>query len=334
MEEVAEQKIVRKRISKVIPYLDGKSSNFGLAEYKEVIAPTAVRTEYLACLEVNGVPRYLTGLDEYAPEVQRIEDKKKKDAVIKEIREKVAFLERALIANPIDIKDEKFWEKVKVVHPTNYKFWEGIYIAVSNEPLFLDYDDPNQLILLCAIKAGGFSDIASSFDDARMSPISPKFYLDEETSTAMAKNEVTRLKNKAKASLEDLMAAGGKKLFFVTKNIDSNSYRYTNATSSDVMYAFLDEYIDGKGQFNAKQASINFNKALEMSQEDLMLRAVIADASFHKIINRKADQRLYHHKSDTMVGGNVEDVVEYLKNPLNSKVADQLIKEVELRWQS
>ena len=66
--------------------------------------------------------------------------------------------------------------------------------------------------------------------------------------------------------------------------------------------------------------------------ETLKLKALVKDASFYKIISLKADGMLYHTASATMLGRNVSDVMEYLKNPVNDEILRLLMEVVEVEW--
>lgn len=332
LEQEKTKNVVRKKVVKIVPYIPKSTGNMGLNEEKMALFEGASYKEQLTCLERNGIKRWLTGLDEFASEVQNIQDKDKKAAVIKEIRKKVIFLEQSFGANVITVDDKDFWSKVKTVHPGNHDFWAEQFVSPGNEPVFLDPENPNDLVTICCIEARGFSCVAPSYEDARLAPTSPKFYLDKDVDTTANLNEIKKMKNKAKALLEDLNDKDTKKMFYVVKNIDTQSYRYTTSTSTEIIYAFLDDYIEGKGAENAKKASINFTSICNLSLEDLKLKAIIADATFNKMIVAKADGKLYHNKTNSMLGGNVAEVLEYMKNPLNSKVCDQLISDIEKLW--
>jgi hypothetical protein len=66
--------------------------------------------------------------------------------------------------------------------------------------------------------------------------------------------------------------------------------------------------------------------------ETLKLKALVKDASFYRVISLKADGMLYHNSSSTMLGRNVSDVVQYLKNPLNEDMLVRLMEEIEGYW--
>jgi hypothetical protein len=62
--------------------------------------------EQIICLENNGIKRYVTGLNEFAPEIKNLPEEEK-EAVIKDIRNTVAQLEKELIANVVRNKLQK-----------------------------------------------------------------------------------------------------------------------------------------------------------------------------------------------------------------------------------
>jgi hypothetical protein len=78
------------------PYFDSSVENMGLQRYGLSLFDGAFHEESIACLEINGIRRYLTGLNEFAPEIKSLplEDQ---EAKIKQIRIVVAQLEKELL---------------------------------------------------------------------------------------------------------------------------------------------------------------------------------------------------------------------------------------------
>ena len=316
------------------PFIDGSKENMGLEKYGMAIFPGTYHEEQMAAIERNGVVRYITGLDEFAPQVQQIADEEEKQAVIYNIRSIVVYLEKMIATNIIDINDKEFWNKVKRLRPDNTSFWSTITIRCGNEPVFLDpAKDPHDLIKYMAIEAGGFDLIAKSYDDALARPTAPKFYLDKEVYTVSTKISAKRIRNKALALLDDISNKNPKKLLYITKVLDTNSASYKNSTSIDILYDSMDNYIAGNGvERNPVKAAENFMNTVKLDMETLKLKALVKDASFFKVISLKADGMLYHTQSSVMLGRNVSDVVLYLKNPLNEDVLIKLLGEVEIYW--
>lgn len=316
------------------PYFDPKISNLGLEKYGAALFDGVFHEEQLALIERNGIKRYLTGLNEFAPEVKLIKDKEQREAKIKDIRETVAQLERELAANIVEPADPEFWNKIKVLKPDNDEFWSKITLRTGNKIIYLDpAKDPYDLIKIYAIEAGGFSGVAKSYDEARSRSVSPKFYLDKYVETASTKTEVTKLRNKALAELTKLFDKNVNKLLYVAKVVDANSTQYKKSTPNDITYENMDKYITGQGvESNLKRAAEAFLAAAALDMETLKIRAIVKDSSFYKFIHPKPDGFIYHTDTTTMMGRNASDCVEYLKNPLNESILTDLTKKVEEYW--
>lgn len=318
----------------VRPFFDNSVSNMGLENYGLSLYDGVKHFEQLACLEQNGVIRYLTGLNEFAPEIKLLKTEDR-EARVKEIRTAIAELETELAANVLDIEDPQFWNKVKLLKPDNKEFWNRISIACGNEPVFLDPKDPYDRIKLYAIEAGGFSIVAKSFDDARSRAVPPKFYLDKKEQTVIARTEYKKMRNKALSELQKLFDKNSTKLFYVSKVVDGNSTQYKKGTPNDVMYENMDLYINGEGvESNKERAAKSFLEAVGMDMETLKIKSIVRDSVFFKYIINKADGYIYHAKTNALLGRNVSDVVEYLKNPLNEDVLTDLNKACEKFWNS
>jgi hypothetical protein len=319
---------------RIRPFFDPNKENLGLEKYGLSLFDGVAHEEQLACIEQNGVRRYLTGLNPFAPEVKMIPDKKVREAKIKEINKVVAQLERELNANHIDPEDPDMWKKVELLQPNNDAFWGKIFLRCSNQDVPLDPEkNPFDLIKLYAIEAGGFSIAAKSYEDARSRPVPPKFYLDKDIVTITSKTEVKKLKNTAVALLQELYNTNPSKLLYVAKVVDSNSAQYKKSTPNDIIYDNMDTFISGGGSEPfIKRAATAFIEAAESDLETLKLRSLIKDATFYKFIAAKSDGFIYHITSSTMMGRNATDCLEFLKNPLNDKVLGDLLDQVEPYW--
>jgi len=318
----------------VKPYFNARVDNMGLENYGLSLFDGVKHQEQLACLEINGINRYLTGLNEFAPEVKKL-SKEAREAKVRQIRKAVAELEAELASNIIDPEDKDFWNKVKLLKPDNSEFWNKIEIKVGNEPTFLNMSDPYDRIKLYAIEAGGFSLIAKSYEDAKSKPKPPKFFLDKEEETVSSRTEYKKLRNKALSELQKLFDKNSTKLFYVAKVVDVNSTQYKKSTPLDILYENMDEYIHAEGSdSNMERAVKTFLDAVSCNMETLKIRSIIKDSSFYKEIITKADGHIYHAKQNVMLGRNVSDVLEFLKDPLNEDVLKDLIKTSEAYWNS
>ena len=316
------------------PFFDPNKPNLGLEKYGLALFDGVFHEEQLACIERNGVKRYITGLNEFAPEIKLIPDVEVREAKIKEIRTVIAQLERELATNVIDPTDPDFWNKVVLLRPNNDEFWEKISIRCGNEPVILDPGkDPYDLIKLYAIDAGGFSIVCKSFDEARSRAVPPKFYLDRFVDTVSTKTEVSKLRNKALSELIKMFDKNQNKLFYVCKVVDGNSVQYKKSTPNDVMYDNMDKFITGQGiETNLKRAAQTFLDASNLDMETLKIKSIVKDATFYKFINPKSDGFIYHTDTSSLMGRNVAECIEYLKNPLNDSILLDLTKKVEKYW--
>lgn len=314
------------------PFVDKREDNMGLQNYEMILYDGVVHYEQLACLENNGVVRYLTGLNEFAPEIKMLPEETRK-ARIKHIREAVAELEKELASNVIDPEDPDFWNKVQLLRPNNSEFWNKIHIQCGNEPVFLDSSNPYDRIKLYAIEAGGFDIIGKSYEDAKSKIKAPKFYLDKEEETVSTRTEYKKLRNKALSELEKIYNKNATKLLYIAKVVEINSSQYKKNTPKDVLYDNMDKHINGEGgESNMERAAKSFIDAANSDMETLKLRSIVKDSAYYKLIATKADGYFYHMKTGTILGRNVSDVVEYLKNPLHEDIYKDLNEEMEKLW--
>ena len=315
------------------PFFDPRVDNMGLQNYGLALFDGVFHEEQIACLEINGIKRYLTGLNEFAPELYDMSPEER-ESKIKQIRNVVSQLEKQLNSNVVDPADKEFWNKIKLLKPDNSEFWDKIKLRCSNEPVFLDpSSDPYDLIKLYAIENGGFSMIAKSLEEAKSMNRPPKFYLDKLEETASTNTEVKKLRNKAAAELHKLFDKNQNKLFYIAKILDVNSAQYKKSTPNDIIYDNMDKYITGElVDKDKKKTAERFLDVSRLDMEALKIRAMVKDATYYKIIATKADGFVYHLSSATMMGRNASDVAEFLKNPLNEQILIDIQTQVEKFW--
>ena len=124
----------------------------GLEKYGLSLFEGVTHYEQLACLENNGIKRYVTGLNEFAPDVRNSPNVELREAKVREIRTAVAELEKILAANMIDIEDKDFWNKVQLLRPDNDEFWGKIDMKCGNDPIFTQLMLEDSVSLLRAMK--------------------------------------------------------------------------------------------------------------------------------------------------------------------------------------
>jgi hypothetical protein len=313
-------------------FTDPNQENMGLERYNYVVFPNTFQVETLAAIEQNGKQRYLTGLNEFAPEIKQIKDVDKRKAVIKDIRETIVLLEKERAFNFIDIEDKDFWNKVEMFKPGNSEIWSKIFLKLGNNEQFLNpKENLDDLIIVKAIENGGFSLVAASFEEAKITK--KKWYLDRQIETFASKTTVTKIRNKALAILQDLCDNEPRKLFYIAKNVDANSSQYTDKTLADLIYENMDKYINGLGyDADKKRCATSFIELAKLSIENLKLKCIIKDACFYQFIITKPDGMMYETTQSIMLGRNISDVLEYIKNPINESVLDLLLTKVEETW--
>jgi hypothetical protein len=327
----------RKKTSTIAirPYFNPSKENMGLEQYGLALHDGVFHEESLACLEMNGVKRYITGLNEFDPKVKMLPPKEKK-AKIAEIRKEVSELEAELAANVVDVEDKDFWNKLTVMKPDNSKFWDKITLRCGNDPVFLDGEvDPYDRIKLHAIRAGGFSIVAKSLKDAKASNNNPKFYLDTVEETLTTRTELTKLRNKALTALQNLYETNVTKLIYVAKVVDSDSVQYTKSTPNDIMYENMDEYINGRGaENNKKRAAKQFLDVAGLDMEELKIRALIKDGLYYRFLTTKAGGWIEPIDSGIRLGKRPSEVLEFLKDPNNEESLLSLMDKIDPYWNS
>ena len=77
MVEINKAATARKTAIAIRPFFDKNVANMGLEIYDQVLFDGVKHHEQLACLEVNGVIRYITGLNEFSPEIKLLPKEEK-----------------------------------------------------------------------------------------------------------------------------------------------------------------------------------------------------------------------------------------------------------------
>ena len=317
------------------PFFNANKENMGLEQYGLSLHDGVFHEESLACLEMNGVKRYVTGLNEFAPEVKML-PKSEKIAKIKEIRAVVAQLEAELAANVVDKEDREFWNKLTIMKPDNSAFWDKISLRCGNDPTFLDpAKDPYDLIKLHAINAGGFSIVAKSLKAAKESNTPFKFFLDTAKESLSTRTELSKLRNKALVALQNMYDSNVAKLMYVAKICDVDSVQYVKATPNDVLYENMDAYINGVGaESSKKRAASQFLEVAGLDMEELKIRALIKDSLYYRFITTKAGGWIEPIDSGIKLGKSPSECMQHLKNPENEDTLMSLLAKVEPYWNS
>ena len=149
----------------------------------------------------------------------------------------------------------------------------------------------------------------------------------------MYRTEYKKLRNKALSELQKLFDKNSTKLFYIAKVVDINSTQYKRSTPLDIIYENMDRHINGDGaETNKERAAKSFMETATLDMETLKIKSIVRDSVFFKYIINKADGYIYHSKSNALLGRNVSDVVEFLKNPLNEDLLKDLNLACEKYW--
>lgn len=331
----------------------GPGANTGLKEYNMVIHENIVHTDCIVCHADGRTKTYLCGLNEKVPEIQNIQNDDEKQAKIKAIRILAAKAEREIAGNysvnpddPAILEDPQFWAKITMFRPVIADvfdnkglrvdtYWDTFVLKLSNDGLILDGGSTKDLLLINAIEAGGFSMVAKSYEEALEHSGQYKFYLDKRQDTSAIKVVDRKIRDKAGAKLTTLSEKDSNKLFYITKIISTDSLFFKsgkNSTPLDVFYKECSDFIDGLTPAMDKvEACEAFIRYAGMSLEELKARCVYKDAMTLHFLTIK-DQDVYHIKTGTILGKNVEEAVVFLLNAANVTVYTTLSEQCQKQW--
>lgn len=336
------------------PYVSSKP-NMGLENYGLALVDSSSQRDDLGAVVENDIVTYITGLNEMAPSVQRIQDINEKKAKIKEIRQVVAWLENVEAGN-YDVnpetcmdgygtKDDKFWANVHTfnsVQKNKYDtrgiriqtYFDKVQVELNNNGMVLDERIPRHRIIKYAILEGGFALVARSQEEAEKKGF--KFYLDVREDSAAHRTNPKKLILKAGKLLLNMSETDTNRLFYVAKLLNNDSLLYKtgkNSTPPDIMFEDLDQYLEGRGREKVKSnAAKNFLNIAELPLEELKMRALVRDASLLQLISVKGDGQMYYIPTNTAMGKTLADGVTFLKSPLNEEIKRDLTSTVEKAW--
>lgn len=315
------------------PFIDPEEpiQNMGLEKYGQVLFEGTMHEQQLRCTVINGVTRFITGLDEFSEQVKRLPEKER-EAKIKTIRATVSDLERELYGNELDVEDPNFWSKT-VLSPNRSDYWGTVNFSIGNDGKVLDPKNPHELIMIIAAEAGGFDDVAGSFEEAKNSPKPPKFYLERRKDTKVQESKIKQLRDSAIYELFKIRQEEPQKLFWYAKNLLPIANQYKKTDPIDIWYADLSSFIEGSGiEKDKKKAPQKFLNFLLRDQETIQIRAYVLEAAFLKRLITKGDNKIYNRNTNSMLGGNLEEVVEFLKQPMNQSELNDIQAQIDPLW--
>lgn len=304
------------------PYFDPDIPNMGFEKYGMSGFPGGSTVEDIGYFTIGNKISYLTGLDENSENVRSIQDPEERKAKLAELKKVVKYLEQ----------DCNLGEGT--LDPTNVGFWSKIRLEIMNNGrLDLDMKDPQDIIKYHAIKGGGIKAVAPDFESARKAVVPPKWFLQELTETAAIKTEVKKLRNEAIAELQHIFKKNQKDLFYIAKVLLSAENQFKYSTPVDILYDKLDDFINGVVvKTNKKQTPSQFMETCKTDKKTLHVKAILRDAVFYKQVIQRQDGFWMNISTQSALGRNENEMVEYLKNPINQSELDSLSESVEKRW--
>lgn len=277
-----------------------------------------VRTEDLGYRTYFGVKRYMCGLDPELIEYDGTLTAEEKKAKIEETNEIVERLERFFGKGTLD--------------PTNEKHWSKINLVIDRKTINLDLTNPrNELIYHC-IKAGGFSLVSPTMEDARAGK-SP-FYIVEPTEYAESRVANKEVINKAISTLQRLYEAKSyDELFFLAKYILPVEKMYTKRSPKAMLYEDLDKFINGELVRETKiSCSKKFLDATKRSKPDMVVTCLVKDAAYMGFIYSNQAGELKNNETAGIYGTTLEKAVTHLQNPAYEHELDNIKTRVEQKW--
>ena len=320
---------------KLVPYVDPKAPRMGLEKEGKLMLDGVYHEATMVCKTEGGRLRYVNGIDYLDPVTERL-PKEEKEAKKAEIKKLLIHYEGLVGGVVIDEDDKDWYNKITKLKPDNIDFWESpeMKIELDNYERVLDDTNPFSALKILAIRAGGYEDISDSLEHVKKSNPKKNYYLDVEEETMASKTEVKKLRNRAGGKLQTLYDKNNTKLFYITKLIATTPTQIKRSTPQDVLYDICDKFISGDLYDSKKR--LRAQEFLNLEAKDLgtlKIEAVLNDAiKGYKLISMKSDGMIYHMETGAAMGKNMAQIVEYVKNPLNQDVWDNLQQEVEEYW--
>lgn len=249
--------------------------------------------------------KVITGFDENALYILRMEDGEKKAALQKKIKKERGEIEKLLGIN---------------LDPSS-SYWDGFYVVIDDE-LTLDPTNPKDRLIATWLVANRYAAPSEAHidDDEDFYHCVYYLYREQEHITKTAEDQVS--KDEAIAKLVSLKKGNPHQLILVVSNL----LGYNAGTSLDVDAAYMKakEFLatDTKSLKNTKL----FLEVAEKSPEELMTKSILDKAIKKKLVTVRSG---VHRRGDQVYGDSYEEALEYLQSVENSGELSSLKKSVE-----
>lgn len=318
--------LLNRKSIEVRPFIRQGKFDMGLESYGMVMFPEAKLTIEMSHYEINNIPIYNNGLNEFSKSVQLLPKEEKYNKIC-DIRTIIIYLEKILASNVIDINDVDFYGKCKVVRQDNLQLWSDLRIILANTGTFLHTEDPNDLMKYISILDGGYADIAKNYESA-VSEQKFRFYVNDREDQERYVNKFTKERNKAIALLEKLAEGKDDKLKFVAKKLDRNNELRMNS-SKEAFYNLIDGFLNnGESIVNVK----DFERIAQSDFETLKIEIYVDEAIRYNLIKQKEKGEYVFEKMGTVLGSYEKKMYDYFKDSLHEETYEILKECVEKIW--
>jgi hypothetical protein len=247
-----------------------------------------------------------------------MEDKEQRKATEQEIKESVSRLEKVFGEGRLDARNEEMWA--------------NFTIKLTHTGKDLDATNPKDEILIHAIKAGGFTSIAPSYEKAKEGVGEYKYYLRQVDIDSDLKVERKRSLAKAKGELSTMDAEDSHKMYLVAKALLNPNNEFSPSTPKGILFDKLDQFIEGTIVKDNKRGTIKqFLDTCKLDKETLYIYGLTKDALYFFIITREADGYFYNKQTEARLGKSEKEVAKYLSNPLNQLELENVKSRVEAK---
>lgn len=250
--------------------------------------------------------KVITGLDENALHIMRIEDtteRKKVQAALKKEREE---LER-LLGRDLDVSSD---------------FWEDFFVTIE-DGLILDPTNPMHRLIekfLIASKKVAPNEETIELDEDFANCL---FYFHRETEEVAKSAKTSKTKDKAISALYTISENNPDRLRKIYSYIFG--YDAKNEVSPDSAYVKIKEMLEVTDSKALKDNIKKITTALELKPEELNTKLILDKAIKKRIVTTKGN---IYRRGDIILGNNYDEALEYLMSPENSAELVSLTKEV------
>lgn len=310
-----------KKIS-IRQFCDPEVPNMGLEKYNLSLFSGANGEggikENLGYKQIGNKRFYQTGLDVNADYLNLLPEDVREAKKI-EIQSTIEYLEGIFGEGMLDSKNEEFWKEQ--------------FIELKRPVVDLDLTESKDLLTYYSIMGGGYSEIAPSFDVAKNSSRTYKFYLHQDQEVSDNKAENLRLRNGAIAKLDEIDREDPAKLFKLAKILLPITKSFTHKTPSSQFYADLNDYILGVYSKNdPKIGPRRFFEAVELDRATLNTKAIIKEALHQQYVVRNEDRNYCNSHTLTPYGKSENEILAFLLNPINADEYNTLSVRVNKLW--